>query len=199
MSPWSLLSHPARPLASCFTIPVMAQLSSLLLACRATAGHSFTFPDQEGRLHCLTRLWSIWLCFKVWMHVCMGMCVFARVFVSARHFARSDRMTRWAVINELSTEHFWPSGKRVPWRCRPVSGHRGRGAGAQRVLCLCQEPPENSCMGPAHLDNTQLTNSTSSVCTHSEKSRLCYQLTPKLNTVFYELFLVVLLQAQMEL
>lgn len=78
------------------------------------------------------------------------------VCVSTRRFMKNDQMTRWAVINELSTEHFWPSGKRVPWRSRPASGHRGRGAAAQRALCLCQDPPEDSCTGPAHLDNTRL-------------------------------------------
>lgn len=86
--------------------------------------------------------------------VCMSMCLHVRV--SARRFMKNDQMTRWAVINELSTEHFWPSGKRVPWRSWPASGHRGRGAAVQRALCLCQDPPEDSCTGPAHLDNTRL-------------------------------------------
>ena len=84
------------------------------------------------------------------MRICTSVCV------SAHRFARDDRMTRWAVINELSTEHFWPSGKRVPWWSQPVLGHRGRGSPAQRALCLCQDSPEDSCTGPAHLDNTRL-------------------------------------------
>lgn len=76
--------------------------------------------------------------------------------VSAHRFMKDDQMTRWAVINELSTEHFWPSGKRVPWWSWPVSGHRGWGAPAQRALCLCQDSPKESCTGPAHLDSTRL-------------------------------------------
>lgn len=75
--------------------------------------------------------------------------------VSAHHFSTGDQMTRWAVINELSTEHFWPGGKWLPWWSQSVSGHRGRGRAAQRTLCLCQDSPEEPRTGLAHLDNTR--------------------------------------------
>lgn len=87
-------------------------------------------------------------------HTCIHTGV--RQHTSACYFMKDDQMTRWAVINELSTEHFRPSGKRVPWQSRSVSGHRGRGTAAQRALCLCQTPPEDCCMGPAHLNNIRL-------------------------------------------
>lgn len=149
------------------TIAVTVWHFSSLSACRATAGHSVLHsPSGEEDHIVLPAGWSIWSCLNAC--VCLSACLHVRV--SARRFMKNDQMTRWAVINELSTEHFWPSGKRVPWQSRPASGHRGRGAAAQRALCLCQEPPEDSCMGPAHLDNTMLLTALHLSVLNSEKS-----------------------------
>lgn len=111
--------------------------------------HSLT---RRARPHCFTSRCGV----SDYVWKCECACAYLHAPVSARCFLKNDQMTRWAVINELSTEHFCPSGKRVPWWSQPISGHRGRGATAQRALCLCQDSPEDSCTGPAHLDNTRL-------------------------------------------
>lgn len=136
------------PVFYCTSDDQVLQLSACLGSYRGTLG----LANRVWRLvH-----WPMWSSDCVFK--CEGLCVWMclHVYVSARLLMKNDQMTRWAVINELSTEHFWPSGKQVPWRSWPVSGHRGRGAAAQRALCLCQDSPEDSRTGPAHLDNTSL-------------------------------------------
>lgn len=170
MSPLSLLTLLARPSPPGFTIAVTVWHFSSLPACGATAV-SHSLSTEEDHIVLLVG-WSFWCILRLNPYVCMSVC--SHVCVSARRSVENDQMTRWAVINELSTEHFWPSGKRVPWRSRPASGHRGRGAAAQRALCLCQEPPEDSCMGPAHLDNIRLLTALHLSVLNSEKSWLYF-------------------------
>lgn len=152
-SPLSLLTLLARLSAPGFTVAVTVWHLSAIPACRATAARSILRArSREEDLIVLLAGWSVWLHFNVYA---TALSVYLHVRTSARCFMKNDQMTRWAVINELSTEHFWPSGKRVPWQSWSASGHRGRGAAAQRALCLCQEPPEDFCTGPAHLHNTR--------------------------------------------
>lgn len=96
--------------------------------------------------------------------------VHLRLHTPACYFLRDDQMTRWAVINELLTEHFRPSGKRVPRQTRSASGHRGRGTAVQSALCLCQPPPKGLLYGPCSPQQHHATKSISSVCTQLGKN-----------------------------
>lgn len=149
-SPSSLLTVVARFSAPAFTIAVTLWYFSSLSVCGATAGHLVFRSNEERRIV----LPSSFLFFKIHTCICVRVCLC--LHTSACYFMKDDQMTRWAVMNELLTEHFRLNGKRVPRRTRSASGHRGRGTAVQSALCLCQPPPKDCCMGPAHLNNIRL-------------------------------------------
>lgn len=149
-SPLSLLTVVARFSAPAFTIAVtLWHFSSF--PCMWSYRWTSCFPEQRGKTHCLTVQFLIFS--EAHVHLLESV---LRLHTSACYFMKDDQMTRWAVINELLTEHFTPSGKRVPRQTRSASGHQGRGTAVQSALCLCQPPPKDCCMGPAHLNNIRL-------------------------------------------
>lgn len=132
MSPRSPLTQPARPLASCFTMPVTAWCSSSLPAFRATTGHpSFTFPNR-GRPQCFTsgcRVSDYVLkCEFMALFECVCVCACDGVCTSFHKGRSNDKMScdQWAVDRTLLT--WWkaspltiPAPRRPPGQGRPCT------------------------------------------------------------------------------